>query len=286
MDRSIVWESDVTDDATESHCNGDGVEVQRQGPEDVGGQTPPREVAKEPERHSKDSQDHLGGESAAGKGARCSGEVGNTSGAPGEAKSNGHSVKDTETTTETESIFHGPRLKEAEASSTTAASSPECERVPPKKSPPNGLSEAARWLARVRAKIAKVDAARALAAKQSFERDARIIAARELAGKKAREWRRHGPGHVAPRSPGEGQACPSNSGGNNAASAGEDRGGWEQDKCHGDESGDGSPAEAGSEDDASNEAGWRVPKPPLLNSPGRNPATLLNDYALHARFQV
>lgn len=151
-------------------------------------------------------------------------------------------------------------------------------------------SEIARWLARVRAKIAQVHAARALAASQAHRRAGQATAARERSSKKAQLRARHGPGHVPrrPSSTPEKETTDTNdavvNGTGNDGDSTRTSGRAEVEESRG--SGRvGKRSERGGEE--GEVAGvWRVPKPPLLNVANRSPATVMNDYSMHARFQV
>lgn len=118
------------------------------------------------------------------------------------------------------------------------------------------VSEAARWLTRVRAKIAQIDVERAKAAEQSFAREKAAAAEKEKVDEKIRRRYRYGPGHV-PRDEG-----------------------FDKGKVKGVVS-----SKSGSRLEEEEER-WRVPKPPPLKVEGRSPSMMMNDYSVHARFQV
>ncbi|CAM9216909.1 unnamed protein product, partial [Ectocarpus sp. 8 AP-2014] len=131
-------------------------------------------------------------------------------------------------------------------------------------------SEAARWLAVVRAKIADVSAARALAAEQASAREENAAAGRQRALEVAQRRARYGPGHV-PRPP--------------PASTEEGETGEEDDAdAEGAVTGDSSERGKKAQEDVV--SGWKVPRPPPLKVPNRSPAMVLNDYAMQARFQA
>lgn len=135
------------------------------------------------------------------------------------------------------------------------------------------VSEAARWLARVRAKIAQIDAERAKATEQSFAREEAAAAEKEKADEKARRRYRYGPGHIPRGSPRQQQAEDFDNG--------EGKGIGGVSSC---ESGC-RLEERGKEEEGDDER-WRVPKPPPLKVEGRSPSMVVNDYSMHARFQV
>ncbi|CAM9693600.1 unnamed protein product [Ectocarpus sp. 4 AP-2014] len=131
-------------------------------------------------------------------------------------------------------------------------------------------SEAARWLAVVRAKIADVSAARALAAEQASAREEDAVAGRQRALEVAQRRARYGPGHVPrppPASTEEGEA----GGGKDADAEGAMTGGS---------------SERGKKAQEDVVPGWKVPRPPPLKVPNRSPAMVINDYAMQARFQA
>lgn len=135
------------------------------------------------------------------------------------------------------------------------------------------ITEAARWLARVRAKIAQMDAARALAAEQSYTREAGAAEALERSSEAAQRRARHGPGHVParvyskePGTEGSAQDAATGADGKVAAEAGGGGGGGGADTEHG-------------------ETAWKVPRPPPLNVEP-SPAMVMNTYAMRAKFQV
>lgn len=132
----------------------------------------------------------------------------------------------------------------------------------------NSRSEASRWLARVRAKIAQMDAARAEAAEQSSARAERASIAREKASAVAQRRSRHGPGHVPAHT------SPETSSAGVHREVGAGNGGLQ------------GAADGGKEEEEEGEPVWKVPRPPALNTVGRSPAMLMNDYALQAKFQV
>lgn len=217
---------------------------------------------KEASRHSRDPSGS----------ALENGEVG-CPGVSGAAKESGGGAEEDEPERGTGREAPGP----------AAATNPGGGMAPLEKTPPpSGSSEASRWLAKVRAKIAQVGAARALAAQESFRREQQFIQAQQRAEKKAEMRRIHGPGHI-PRGqrdgqrrdlkPGDGSPQREKQGGEGAATVADERGA-------------GGVASEGLEAEESKEVVWRVPKPPPLKNPARNPAALMNDYALHARFQV
>lgn len=133
------------------------------------------------------------------------------------------------------------------------------------------ITEAARWLARVRAKIAQMDAARALAAEQSYTREAGAAKALQHSSEAAQRRARHGPGHVPsrvysekPGTEGNAQDAATGAGGKVAAETG---GG------------------GGRVDVEQGETAWKVPRPPPLNVEP-SPAMVMNTYSLRAKFQV
>ncbi|CAM9539666.1 unnamed protein product, partial [Ectocarpus sp. 13 AM-2016] len=131
-------------------------------------------------------------------------------------------------------------------------------------------SEAARWLAVVRAKIADVSAARALAAEQASAREENAVAGRQRALEVAQRRARYGPGHV-PRPP--------------PASTEEGEAGGEEDADAEGAMTSGS-SERGKKAQEDVVSGWKVPRPPPLKVPNRSPAMVFNDYAMQARFQA
>ncbi|CAM9930970.1 unnamed protein product [Pylaiella littoralis] len=125
-------------------------------------------------------------------------------------------------------------------------------------------SEAARWLARVQAKIAEMDSARALAAEQASAREESAGIGRQRDLEMAQRRARYGPGHVPRRSP------PSAEGGVPDT---------EREGC----SEEGRGTTDGSADVV---PGWKVPRPPPLKISGRSPAMVLNTYSMQAKFQA
>ncbi|CAB1117608.1 unnamed protein product [Ectocarpus sp. CCAP 1310/34] len=130
-------------------------------------------------------------------------------------------------------------------------------------------SEAARWLAVVRAKIADVSAARVLAAEQASAREENAVAGRQRALEVAQRRARYGPGHV-PRPP--------------PASTEGEAGGEEDEDAEGAMTGGSSERGTKAQEDVV--SGWKVPRPPPLKVPNRSPAMVFNDYAMQARFQA
>lgn len=155
------------------------------------------------------------------------------------------------------------------------------ERSSPKRTPANNSSEASRWLARVRMKIEQIHISRALAAEQSSQREERVRMAQEHALEVAKERRRHGPGHISGHAHGESKrGVDPFATSLKAAEAVQAPG-----------NGGGDALEVGAKgamtsDVQQEEVVWRVPKPPRLNTVGRTPAMLMNDYAMHSKFQV
>ncbi|CAM9820819.1 unnamed protein product [Scytosiphon promiscuus] len=149
-------------------------------------------------------------------------------------------------------------------------------------------SEAVRWLARVRAKIAQMDADRALAAEQASAREEKAVKGRQRTTELAQRRARYGPGHVPRRaspSPAadDGEAgvdnedTDSSAGGAAIAPAADRSGGgsgaidWQQ------------RGRGGAQVDVV--VGWKVPRPPPLKVPARSPAMVMNDYSMQAKFQ-
>lgn len=131
-------------------------------------------------------------------------------------------------------------------------------------------SEAARWLARVRAKIAQMDAARALAADQSSAREVEAAGAQQRYSEAAQRRARYGPGHV-PRRP----------------SPSKDTSGVVENKTgeiSSDKNGGRGQFPGQGEEDAPTT--WKVPRPPSIKFAGYSPAMIMNNYAMRAKFQV
>lgn len=170
-------------------------------------------------------------------------------------------------------------------------------------SPPGttALSEAARWLARVRAKIAQMDQARSLAASQASQRAGRASEMQEKAAHRAQIRARHGPGHILPQPthppPAGSDAMEEveairvrekegGNGGGGEASADPGSGKGENGGEGTRGGGGGGREEIGGVGGKREVIVWRVPKPPKLHNPKRTPAMVMNDYAMRARFQV
>lgn len=160
------------------------------------------------------------------------------------------------------------------------------------------LTEAGRWLARVRAKIAQMDQARTVAANQASQRAEIMAAMQKQAAESARVRARHGPGHVPRRrspSPRASTATGTAVGreavevvtdGASAGAADEKLSGVVGDGGVGDSSGERSAGGGVNGESGEGAVVWRVPRPPKLHNPKRTPAMVMNDYAMYSRFQV
>eukprot|EP00752_Nemacystus_decipiens_P003542 g3268.t1 len=145
-------------------------------------------------------------------------------------------------------------------------------------------SEAMRWLGRVRAKLAEMDAARAQAAEQASKREEKAAAGNQRALELAQRRARHGPGHVPRRGTPpaeEGQGAVEGQDGTGALPGGDGGGGTEGEGGEGADGGDN-----GGDDDDDDRLVWKVPRPPPLKVEKRSPAMVLNDYSMQAKFQV
>ena len=172
---------------------------------------------------------------------------------------------------------NGSTTAEAAEEGTNPAASERQPRTPPASSSSPFSSEAVRWLARVRAKIAQMNADRAKACAQSSVREEIAAKARQKTLERNQRRLRHGPGHVPRRAP------PGTRGdGGGVATAGE---GGAESPVGRREEGNGFRLKEEEEGDGDDFV-WRVPKPPVLKVADKSPAMVMNDYSMKAKFQV